>query len=203
MKKIFLLIPILVVLASCASVPTATNLPSKEHTDGQKSVSTASEYSITSEIFDRLQRPLGFNLSSQLQPIGRQNWEYHMAGIGWWDIYLMSGKKLGNGIFEKPREEKSNCEIIELQNVKSQYDNTVNMVEILFASADKNFLEKLQAEFKTEAIKFTGSAGKISNDSTVSWESGWFSYTLYPIQYHESGKWIFLVSSFDSSNSLY
>ena len=201
--KGFLLIIFTFMLVACTSAPQKTD-------SAQSSIASAStqiasvpeEYSITSEIFDTLQRPLGFKLSSQLKPISRKNWEYHMVGIGWWDIYLMSGKKLGNGIYEKPTEQKSNCEIIELHNVKSQYDSIVNAVEILFVSSDRDYLERLRSNFYAAAVKFFGNAGKDFKDH-VSWESGWISYTSYDIKRHESGNWVYLVISFDSANSLY
>lgn len=201
--KGFLLIIFTFMLVACTSAPQKTD-------SAQSSIASAStqiasvpeEYSITSEIFDALQRPLGFNLTSQLKLISRKNWEYHMVGIGWWDIYLMSGKKLGHTIYEKPSEQKSNCEIIELHDVKSQYDSIVNAVEILFVSSDRDYLERLRSNFYAEAVKFFGKSGEVSSDS-ISWDSSWFSYTSYDIKRHESGNWVYLVSSFDSANSLY
>lgn len=158
---------------------------------------------MSSDIFDTLQRPLGFVLSSQCKPISRLNWEYHMSGIGWWDIYLMTGRKLGNGIYEKSIENKSNCQIIELHNTRTQYDDSILSVEIIFVSSKKSALEKLQSDFHTIATQFTGKAAINENDGIKNWESGWIQYTSYPIQYHESGKWIYLISSFDSAHSPY
>ena len=161
------------------------------------------EYTISSDIFDTLQRPLSFGLSPQVKPISRLNWEYHMAGIGWWDIYLMTGRKLGNGIFEKKIETKSNCQIIELHTVKSERDSSVLMVEVIFVSSDRTALENLQTQFGIEATNFLGKQGEISNNKSKTWTAGWIHYTSYPIQQHENGKWIYLVSSFDSANSPY
>lgn len=201
--KGFLLIIFTFMLVACTSAPQKTDSAQSSVTSASTQIaSVPEEYSITSEIFDTLQRPLGFKLSSQLKPISRKGYEYFMAGFGWWDIYLSTGKKLGNGIYEKPAEQKSNCEIIELHAVKSEYESTVNEVKILFVSSDKACLEKLKNDFHSEAAKFFGNAGKDFKDH-VSWESGWISYTSYDIKRHESGNWVYLVSSFDSANSLY
>lgn len=188
------------IFASCATTSVSSQ-PSNKSTLVAKEFNV-DKYDITPEIFETLQRPLGFKLSSQLIPISRKNWEYHMNGIGWWDIYLMTGKKLGNGIYEKPSEQKQNCEIIELQNVKSQYDNTVNMVELMFISSNKENIENLRNEFSLIANNFLGTSGNVYDDS-VSWETARYSYTSYNIQQHEDGKWIYIISSFDNLNSLY
>lgn len=89
-KRIILVSAILFV--SCASNPKGEGIAYSSSAIND----LASDHTsvITSEIFDVLQRPLGFNLSSQFKPISRISWEYHMAGIGWWDIYFMSGKNL-------------------------------------------------------------------------------------------------------------
>ncbi|MDE7228350.1 MAG: hypothetical protein K2N31_08500 [Treponemataceae bacterium] len=200
MKKIIQIFIIVATFVSCASTKNAPNETSVEKK--QTSKNTSEKCILPSDIFDRLQRPLGHKVSTQLQPVSRKNWEYHMAGIGWWDIYLLSGKKLGNGIYEKSVETTADNEIIELHGIKSPSDNTVNMVEILFVAQDKNSVENIRNEFQQEATKFFGKQGKQSVGSTE-WESGWFSYASYSIQQHESGKWIYLVSAFDASNSLY
>lgn len=199
----FVLITTLVVafiFEGCATTSVSSQSSNKSTLDTKES--NVDKYHITNEIFDTLQRPLGFKLSSSLSPISRKNWEYHMDGIGWWDIYLMTGKKPGNGIYEKPSEQKQDCEIIELQNVKSQYDNTVNMVELMFVSSNKETVENLRKEFSLVARDFLGTSGNIYDDS-VSWEGSRYSYTSYNIQQHEDGKWIYIISSFDSLNSLY
>lgn len=202
MKRLFFILGLCFFMISCASVT------SKKETEQNKprteSNLVLSKYSITSEIFDSLQRPLSFQLSSQCKPVSRLNWEYHMAGIGWWDIYLMSGKKLGNGIYEKTVESISNLKVIELHSTKTQYDNSVSRVEIIFLSSEKSELEKLQSDFNMVATHFTGKQAANGNDRTKNWNAGWILYTSYPIKYHQaSGKWIFLVSSFDSANSPY
>lgn len=195
-KRIILVSAILFV--SCASNPKGEGIAYSSSAINE----LASDHTsvITSEIFDVLQRPLGFNLSSQFKPISRISWEYHMAGIGWWDIYFMSGKKLGNGIYEKLQDINTNCETIELHSVDTQR-NLVNMVEIVFVSSDKAYLENLRNQFNTVAIELLGSHGNVSSDGSVNWTSGWVHYTSYSIQYHESGKWIYLVGSVDVSKS--
>ena len=201
MKKNLFILCICFLVVSCASAQSEKGLASDVAQSEIKQVEV--EYAITSDIFDTLQRPLTFRLSPQTRPISRLDWEYHMAGIGWWDIYLMTGRKLGNGIFEKSVENKSNCQIIELHNVKSEYDSSVLMVEVIFVSSDRNELENLQAQFKMEATNFFGKQGELSNDKSITWTVGWIHYTSYPIQQHENGKWVYLVSSFDSANSPY
>ena len=204
MKKIIFIFVISFVLFSCTSTQTVAQSESVESkiVTSSKAQNTE-EYTITSEIFDTLQRPLGFVLSSQCKPITRQNWEYHMSGIGWWDIYLMTGRKLGNGIYEKSVEVRQNCQIVELHSTRTQYDNSILSVELIFVSSDKSTLEKIKSDFVTIASQFTGRQARDENDGIKSWDAGWIHYTSYPIQYHESGKWIYLVSSFDSANSPY
>ena len=201
MKKILYIFYICFLFVSCASIPSEKEIASDVAKAEIKQDEV--EYTISSDIFDTLQRPLSFGLSPQVKPINRLDWEYHMAGIGWWDIYLMTGRKLGNGIFEKSVENKSNCQIIELHNVKSEYDSSVLMVEVIFVSSDRNTLENLQAQFKMEATNFFGKQGELSDDKSITWTVGWIHYTSYPIQQHENGKWVYLVSSFDSANSPY
>lgn len=204
MKKIMFILGISVLFFSCTAtqgvVQAKTSL-SIQQTSADAQVTE--EYTITTEIFDILQRPLSFSLSSQFRPITRQNWEYHMAGIGWWDIYLITGRKLGNGIYEKPVENKQNCQIIELNSTRTQYDNSVLSVELIFVSSDKSVLEKLKSDFSIIATQFMGSQAKYGNDGTKSWDAGWIHYTSYPIQYYESEKWIYIVSSFDTVHSPY
>ncbi len=204
MKKIIFIFVISFVLFSCTSTQTVAQSESVESkiVTSSKAQNTE-EYTITSEIFDTLQRPLGFVLSSQCKPITRQNWEYHMSGIGWWDIYLMTGRKLGNGIYEKSVEVRQNCQIVELHSTRTQYDNSILSVELIFVSSDKSTLEKIKSDFVTIATQFTGRQARDENDGIKSWDAGWIHYTSYPIQYHESGKWIYIVSSFDSANSPY
>ena len=204
MKKIIFIFVISFVLFSCTSTQTVAQSESVESkiVTSSKAQNTE-EYTITSEMFDTLQRPLGFVLSSQCKPITRQNWEYHMSGIGWWDIYLMTGRKLGNGIYEKSVEVRQNCQIVELHSTRTQYDNSILSVELIFVSSDKSTLEKIKSDFVTIASQFTGRQARDENDGIKSWDAGWIHYTSYPIQYHESGKWIYLVSSFDSANSPY
>lgn len=200
MKKIIQVFIIVAIFASCVSTKNMSNETSVEKKQTSKNMSE--KFVVPSDIFDRLQRPLGHKVSTQLQPVGRKNWEYHLTGIGWWDIYLLSGKKLGNDIYEKSVETTANNEIIELHGIKSPSDNTVNMVEILFVAQDRNSVENIRNEFQHEATKFFGKQGKQS-DGYTDWELGWFSYASYIVQQHESGKWIYLVSAFDASNSLY
>lgn len=204
MKNIIFVLGISVLLFSCTTTQNIVQSPSPT-TQTQTSTYTqvTEEYAITTEIFDNLQRPLGFVLSSQCKPITRQNWEYHMSGIGWWDIYLMTGRKLGNGIYEKSVENKQNCQIIELHSTRTQYDNSVLSVELIFVSSDKSALEKIKSDFVTIATQFTGRQARDENDGIKSWDAGWIHYTSYPIQYHENGNWIYLVSSFDSAHSPY
>ena len=201
MKKILYIFYICFLFVSCASIPSEKEIASDVAKAEIKQDEV--EYTISSEIFDTLQRPLSFRLSPQVKPINRLDWEYHMAGIGWWDIYLMTGRKLGNGIFEKKIETKSNCQIIELHNVKSEYDSSVLMVEVIFVSSDRTALENLQTQFGIEATNFFGKQGEVSNNKSKTWTAGWIHYTSYPIQQHENGKWVYLVSSFDSANSPY
>lgn len=189
------------VCASCVSAPKSSDAASTDGTD--KVVELASDaLSMPSEIFDLLQRPLGHVVSSQLRPIGRRAWEYHMAGIGWWDIYLMSGKKLGSGLYERTVETTRDGEIIVLHSTKSQFDATVVMVELLFVAHDRAVAENIRNAFHQEAVRFFGNQGNRSDDYTT-WESGWFSYTSHDVQRHEDGKWIYLVNSFDHANSAY
>ena len=195
MKKLFPIIGLSLFLASCTSAPIQAQTT--------KNSLKNDEYTISTDIFDTLQRPLSFQLSSKCKPISRLCWEYHMAGIGWWDIYLMTGKKLGNGIYEKSIANKSNCQIIELHSTKNEYDNSVLMVELIFVSSDKTTLQKIQSDFEIEAINFTGRQTTNENEEIKNWSAGWINYTSYPIQYHESGKWIYIVSSFDTANSPY
>ena len=204
MKNIIFVLGISVLLFSCTTTQNIVQSPSPT-TQAQTSTYTQviEEYAITTEIFDNLQRPLSFVLSSQCKPITRQNWEYHMSGIGWWDIYLMTGRKLGNGIYEKSVENKQNCQIIELHSTRTQYDNSVLSVELIFVSSDKSVLEKIKSDFATVATQFTGIQAGDENDGIKSWNAGWIHYTSYPIQYHENGNWIYLVSSFDSAHSPY
>ena len=157
MKKNLFILCICFLVVSCASVQSGKGLASDVAQSEIKQVEV--EYAISSDIFDTLQRPLSFRLSPQTRPISRLDWEYHMSGIGWWDIYLMTGKKLGNGIFEKSIENKSNCQIIELHNVKSEYDSSVLMVEVIFVSSDRNTLENLQAQFKYGSYNFLWETG--------------------------------------------
>ena len=204
MKTIYFLLCIGLLFTSCSSVPTSNiySTNSIQTTDYvEKAISD--DYSISSQLFDTLQSPLSFTLSSQCKPITRQNWEYHMAGIGWWDIYLMTGRKLGNGIYEKSIENKSNCKIVELHNTRTQYDNSVLSVEVIFVSSDKAVLETFQSDFQRIATQFTGTQATNENEGIKRWNAGWIHYTSYPIQYHESGKWIYLISSFDSVHSPY
>lgn len=88
MKRIIFILGTSLLLFSCTSTQNVTQSKVSEN-KAQTSTYTQviEEYAITSEIFDNLQRPLSFVLSSQCKPITRQNWEYHMSGIGWWDIY--------------------------------------------------------------------------------------------------------------------
>ena len=204
MKNIIFVLGISVLLFSCTTTQNIVQSPSPT-TQTQTSTYTqvTEKYAITTEIFDNLQRPLSFVLSSQCKPITRQNWEYHMSGIGWWDIYLMTGRKLGNGIYEKSVENKQNCQIIELQSTRTQYDNSVLSVELIFVSSDKSVLEKIKSDFATVATQFTGIQARDENDGIKNWNAGWIHYTSYPIQYYENGKWIYLVSSFDSAHSPY
>ena len=204
MKNIIFVLGISVLLFSCTTTQNIVQSPSPT-TQTQTSTYTqvTEESAITTEIFDNLQRPLGFVLSSQCKPITRQNWEYHMSGIGWWDIYLMTGRKLGNGIYEKSVENKQNCQIIELHSTRTQYDNSVLSVELIFVSSDKSALEKIKSDFVTIATQFTGRQARGENDGIKSWDAGWIHYTSYPIQYHENGNCIYLVSSFDSAHSPY
>ena len=204
MKNIIFVLGISVLLFSCTTTQNIVQSPSPT-TQTQTSTYTqvTEKYAITTEIFDNLQRPLSFVLSSQCKPITRQNWEYHMSGIGWWDIYLMTGRKLGNGIYEKSVENKQNCQIIELHSTRTQYDNSVLSVELIFVSSDKSALEKIKSDFVTIATQFTGRQARDENDGIKSWDAGWIHYTSYPIQYHENGNWIYLVSSFDSAHSPY
>ena len=203
-KKIIFILGISLLLLSCSSTQNVTqSKPSDNKIQTSTYTQIIEKYTITPEIFDNLQRPLSFVLSAQCKSITRQNWEYHMAGIGWWDIYLMTGRKLGNGIYEKSVENKQNCQIIELHSTRTQYDNSVLSVELIFVSSDKSVLEKFKSDFATVATQFTGIQARNENDGVKTWDAGWIHYTSYPIQYHESGKWIFLVSSFDSAHSPY
>lgn len=204
MKRFVYSIFIWLFFVSCSSVPT-TNFYSTNTTQERHPVvsNTNNVYSISSDVFDTLQRPLSFTLSSQCKPISRLNWEYHMAGVGWWDIYLMTGRKLGNGIYEKSIDNKSNCQIIELHSTRTQYDNSVLSVEIIFVSSEKSNLEKIQSDFYAIATQFTGTRATNENDDIKSRNAGWIHYTSYPIQYHENGNWVYLISSFDSVNSPY
>lgn len=176
MIKTFFIIGLSLIIASCVSTPiqTQTSAPQQQTSEFSQ---IPEEYTINVDIFDTLQRPLSFQLSSQCKPISRLNWEYHMAGIGWWDIYLMTGKKLGNRIYEKSITNKSNCQIIELHTPKTQYDNSVLMVEVIFVSSDKTALQQLQSDFETEAVEFTGNQTKNENNGVKSWEAGWINYT--------------------------
>lgn len=204
MKKLVYLLCICLFFVSCSSVPTTNSNSQNRNQETNPVVSSSNNvYSISSDVFDTLQRPLSFTLSSQCKPISRLNWEYHMAGVGWWDIYLMTGRKLGNGIFEKSIENKSNCQIIELHSTRTQYDNSVLSVEMIFVSSEKSNLERIQSDFYTIASQFTRTRATNENDDIKSWNAGWINYTSYPIQYHESGKWVYLISSFDSANSPY
>ncbi len=53
------------------------------------------------------------------------------------------------------------------------------------------------------STQFTGTQATNENEGIKRWNAGWIHYTSYPIQYHESGKWIYLISSFDSVHSPY
>ena len=201
MKRFVCLFCFCLFFVSCSSVPTKNSYSTNTTKENNSVVSN--NYSISSEVFDTLQRPLSYTLSPQCKPISRLNWEYHMAGIGWWDIYLMSGRKLGNGIYEKSIENKSNCQIIELHSTRTQYDNSILSVELIFVSSDKNVLETFQSDFQRIATQFTGTQATNENDGIKSWNAGWIHYTAYPVQYHESGKWVYIISSFDSAHSPY
>lgn len=204
MKRNIFILGILLLLFSCTSTQNVTQSRTSDNkTQTSTYTQVTEEYAITTEIFDNLQRPLGFALSSQCKPITRQNWEYHMSGIGWWDIYLMTGRKLGNGIYEKSVEVRQNCQIVELHSTRTQYDNSILSVELIFVSSDKSALEKIKSDFVTIATQFTGRQARDENDGIKSWDAGWIHYTSYPIQYHENGNWIYLVSSFDSAHSPY
>lgn len=204
MKKNFVIFFIVLLFVSCTSIPTTDSYPLDKTQETNSDINNSNgTFLMSSDVFDILQRPLGHTLSSQCKQINRLNWEYYMTGIGWWDIYLLSGRKLGNGVFEKNIENKSNCQIIELHTVKSAYDSSVLMVELIFVSSDKTVLENLQTQFKIEAVNFFGEHGKVSNDKRITWTAAWYFYTSYPIQQYENGKWVYLISSFDSANSPY
>lgn len=55
----------------------------------QTSESNVSEYEIKSDIIDKLQRPLNFNLPVGFKNISRENFEYYVKGSGqlYWDLY--------------------------------------------------------------------------------------------------------------------
>ena len=201
MKRFAFLFCISLFFVSCSSVPTKNSYST--NTTKENNYDVSNNYSISSEVFDTLQRPLSYTLSSQCKPISRLNWEYHMVGIGWWDIYLMTGRKLGNGMYEKSIENKANCQIIELHGTRTQYDNSILFVELIFVASDKSVLESFQSDYQRIATQFTGTQATNGNDGTKTWTAGWIQYTSYPIQYHESGKWVYLISSFDSAHSPY
>lgn len=203
MKRFAYLFCVCLLFVSCTSVPTKNSYSSDTIKENNSVSNSNSNYLISTDVFDTLQRPLGYILSSECKPISRLNWEYHMAGIGWWDIYLMTGRKLGNGIYEKNVENKSNCQIIELHSTRTQYDNSILSVEMIFVSSDKKVLENFQSDFQRIAAQFTGTQATNGNDGTKTWNAGWIHYTSYPVQYHESGKWIYIISSFDSAHSPY
>ena len=72
MKNIIFVLGISVLLFSCTTTQNIVQSPSPT-TQTQTSTYTqvTEEYAITTEIFDNLQRPLSFVLSSQCKPITR------------------------------------------------------------------------------------------------------------------------------------
>lgn len=200
MKRALVLLLACTLLISCTSVPKETQVVKNEVIPEREVIT---EYVVSSEIFDSLQRPLGYYLTNESRPITRLNWEYHMAGIGWWDIYLMTGRKLGNGLYECSFENKANCQIVELHMTRTEYDKAVLSVEEVFVSSDKSNLEKIKNDFENSATNFFGKQPSRDSGGITNWDAGWIHYSSHPIQYHESGKWVYVVSSFDSANSPY
>lgn len=194
MKRFIQIFIITLIFVSCAST---RNVPNKTSPAENHVLSNISEeIAVPSDIFDVLQRPLGLNISPQLRPVSRKNWEYEMTGIGWWDIYVNLGKKLGNRMFEKTTQTKGDYNLVELHGANAE--NTVNMVVLVFSSFDKNILERLRIDFFAKANDFFGKQGKQRNDGRINWEAGLLYYTSYAIQKHEDGNWIYLITSLDS-----
>lgn len=184
----------MMLFVSCSSAKTEQSSKNANYTSGTQ---TNSNLKISDETFDILQRPLGFNLQENMQPISRKAWEYHMLGINWWDIYLLMGKKMGNGIYEN----KSRIDVFETHSVKDidKRNYKVNRVEIIWFSNHLDEINSLREQFIKEANYLFGEPEK-TNDGSTAWKAGWFLYTAYPIQQHEDGNYILLVSAFDVSD---
>lgn len=170
----------------------------------QTSEISVSEYEIKSDIIDKLQRPLNFNLPVGFKNISRENFEYYVKGSGqfYWDLYVMSGKKLGNSMYEKKIEIKDKYQVVEICGLEIKSEQKVNMVGFVFTSSDKEYLEKLQTQFLCEAEKFFEKKGEVGEDA-VYWDAGWVHYSSCKIQYSDNGNWIYLIQSLSFLNSQY
>lgn len=196
MKKIIHVFVIVAIFASCASVPV-DDASSYYVNSTETQVPKISEDTVVpSDIFDILQRPLGHTVSPQLLPATRKSFEYYTLGLDLWDIYIMLGKKIGSGIFEKTIQIKGDCNIIELQIPDNDYKNAVTSVFLIFSSLDKNILEKLRSDFSVKATDFLGRQGRSGNASTIIWEAGLIQYASYSIKKHEDGNWIYIINSY-------
>ena len=155
---------------------------------------------IDTSIFDTLQRPLAHQLQTNAKRISRKSWEYHMASIGWWDIYLASGKKMGNGIYDISIMDNSDFTVRELHGTRTENDKMVIIVELIFSSSNNSVLQNLRNEFVALATSWYGK-GTRNGDYTYDWIGETICYTAYPIQHHEDGNYLFTIGSLDFIHS--
>jgi hypothetical protein len=144
--------------------------------------------SVEPHILDDLQRPLGFKLPPNMNYISRTAWEVIVETQDMWDIYVFSGKKIGNNLFESTLKKNQAYTLIHVLGVENKSSNNLIIKDsnMIWLSNDISNLVKIQNELIAISRNILGDP-TMQDGNKLTWETGLILYNLYLLQRGHNG----------------
>lgn len=195
-NKIYaMLFIVVVVITGCSSAKaeeTNTNMNNyAQISQNTLSQSSSSELKISDEIFDILERHLGFPLQENMQPISRKTWEYLISS----DFTMHIGTD--DTVNETFYENKNITNALEIHQTDENYK--VSVTTLIFKSINYTEINLFREEIISIAEKKfkTNSQGGIEGFPRVffSFAGTASRFFIYPIVKTNDGNYIFLLQA--------
>jgi len=144
--------------------------------------------SVEPHILDDLQRPLGFKLPPNMNYISRTAWEVIVETHDMWEIYVFSGKKIGNNLFESTVKKDQEYTLVHVLGVENKSLNNfiVKDSNMIWLSKDLSNLVNIQNELIAISRNILGDP-TMQDGNKLTWETGLILYNLYLLQRGHNG----------------